>query len=232
MADANQLTAGAISRFISTETGAEALRLALAQRFYFTPQRVGLPGVPLRADPRSDVLMAASGGISQHQSIDAALQFSLNEGALPRVSLGWRWWPAPERLLNVAMRYQSRDYAQIDTSWRWPVSSGWSSLGRLNYSLLREQLDTATGRVQPVSPQMIEGLLGFEYQADCWGARVVAQRFLTTSAIRTTSLFLQFEFTGFARLGIDPLDILARSIPGYRPLPARPTTPSRFHGHE
>jgi LPS-assembly protein len=232
VADANQLTAGAISRFIASGTGAEALRLALAQRFYFTPQRVGLPGVPLRADPRSDVLMAASGGISQHQSIDAALQFSLNEGALPRASLAWRWWPAPERLLNVALRYQSRDYAQIDTSWRWPVSSGWSSLGRLNYSLLREQLDSATGRLQKVSPQLIEGLFGFEYQADCWGARFVAQRFLTTSAIRTTSVFLQFEFTGFARLGIDPLDILARGIPGYRPIPARPVVPSRFLGDE
>jgi LPS-assembly protein len=232
VADANQLTAGAISRFVSAETGVEALRLALAQRFYFTPQRVELPGVPLRTDPRSDILMAASGGISQHQSIDAAVQFSLNEGALPRASLSWRWWPAPERLLNVALRYQSRDYAQIDTSWRWPVAAGWSSLGRLNYSLLREQFDSASGQLQTVSPKMIESLVGFEYQTDCWGARFVAQRFLTTTAIRTTSIFLQFEFTGFARLGIDPLDILARGIPGYRPLPARPTLPSRFHGHE
>ena len=35
VADANKLTAGAISRFISSETGAEALRLALAPRFCF-----------------------------------------------------------------------------------------------------------------------------------------------------------------------------------------------------
>ncbi|MFN5880242.1 MAG: LPS-assembly protein LptD, partial [Burkholderiales bacterium] len=43
IADANQMTVGAVSRYIQTDTGAERLRLALGQRFYFTPQRVSLP---------------------------------------------------------------------------------------------------------------------------------------------------------------------------------------------
>ena len=232
IADANQMTVGAVSRYIQTDTGAERLRLALGQRFYFTPQRVSLPGVALRSDTRSDLLLAVAGGLGRDHYLDAAVQFSVGDGAVPRAGVGWRWWPAFDQLLNVALRYQSRDYAQLDTSWRWPVSGGWSSLGRINYSVLREQFDAASGTVKPVSPQLLEGLLGFEYQADCWSARFVAQRFLTTSALRTTTVFLQFEFNGFARLGIDPLDILSRGIPGYRPAPARPAGASRFHGYE
>lgn len=232
IADANQMTLGAVSRFIQTDTGAERLRLAVGQRFYFTPQRVSIPGVALRSDTRSDMLFAVAGGLGRDQYLDAALQFSVGDGAVPRAGIGWRWWPAFDQLLNVALRYQSKDYAQLDTSWRWPVSGGWSSLGRINYSVLREQFDAASSSVKPVSPQLLEGLLGFEYQADCWSARFVAQRFLTTSALRTTTVFLQFEFNGFARLGIDPLDILSRGIPGYRPAPARPIGASRFHGYE
>ena len=232
IADANQLTVGAVSRFIQTDNGVERLRLAAAQRFYFSPQRVTLPGVSLRTDTRSDMLFAVAGSLAADQFIDAAVQFSLGDGAVPRAGIAWRWWPAYDHLLNVALRYQSRDYAQLDTSWRWPVTGGWSSLGRLNYSVLREQFDAASGGVKPVSPQLLEGLLGFEYQADCWSARFVAQRFLTASALRTTTVFLQFEFNGFARLGIDPLDILSRGIPGYRPAPARPIGASRFHGFE
>ncbi|MFZ9405902.1 MAG: LPS-assembly protein LptD [Burkholderiaceae bacterium] len=230
VADANQLTLGAVSRFIQTDTGVERLRLAAGQRFYFSPQQVTLPGVSPRTDTRSDLLLAVAGGIAADQFLDAAVQFSLSEGAVPRAGISWRWWPNYDHLLNVALRYQSRDYAQLDTSWRWRVNGGWSSLGRLNYSLLK--FDATAGNVQTVAPQLIEGLLGFEYQADCWSARFVAQRFLTASALRTTTVFLQFEFNGFARLGIDPLDILSRGIPGYRPAPARPIGASRFHGYE
>jgi LPS-assembly protein len=188
--------------------------------------------VSLRTDTRSDMLFAVAGGLAADQFIDAAVQFSLGDGAVPRAGIAWRWWPAYDHLLNVALRYQSKDYAQLDTSWKWPVTGGWSSLGRLNYSVLREQFDATSGGIKAVSPQLLEGLLGFEYQADCWSARFVAQRFLTASALRTTTVFLQFEFNGFARLGIDPLDILSRGIPGYRPAPARPIGASRFHGFE
>ncbi|HMS79255.1 MAG TPA: LPS assembly protein LptD, partial [Burkholderiaceae bacterium] len=44
IADANQLTAGAVSRFIDPSTGVESLRLGVAQRAYFSEQRVTIPG--------------------------------------------------------------------------------------------------------------------------------------------------------------------------------------------
>jgi LPS-assembly protein len=232
IADANQITAGAVSRFIDPATGIESLRLAAAQRIYFDPQRVTIPGVPTRNDSRSDVLLAASGNLGGGHSVDAGVQWSLSDGAVPRFGLSWRWWPAADRLFNVALRYQEFDYAQIDTSWRWPLARRWNTLGRINYSVLREQLNPATGSVGPVDPQLLEGLVGFEYLADCWVVRFVAQRFVTASAQRTSAFFVQLELSGLARIGLDPFDILTRNIPGYRPPSQRPVPPSRFYGFE
>jgi LPS-assembly protein len=232
IADANQLTAGAVSRFIDPATGIESLRLGIAQRLYFSPQRVSIPGVPTRTDTRSDVLLVASGNLGGGHGVDAGVQISVADARVPRFGLAWRWWPAYDRLLNVALRYQERDYAQIDASWRWPLSRRWATLGRMNYSVLRERLDPATGAVGPVDPQLLEGLIGFEYAADCWTTRFVAQRFVTAASTRTSAFFVQLELNGLARIGLDPFDILTRNIPGYRPPLQRPATPSRFFGYE
>ena len=42
--NANQLTLALATRLLDNETGAEFLRAAVAQRYYFTPQKVTLPG--------------------------------------------------------------------------------------------------------------------------------------------------------------------------------------------
>ncbi len=232
IADANQLTAGAISRFVDPSTGVESLRLGVAQRAYFTEQRVTIPGVPSRTDSRSDVLFVASGNLGGGHTLDAGVQVSVADGSVPRFGVSWRWWPSADRILNVALRYQEFDYAQIDTSWRWPVARRWTALGRVNYSVLREQLSPVTGTVQPVEPQLLEGVFGFEYHADCWTTRFVAQRYVTATAQRTSAFFVQLELSGLARIGLDPFDILARNIPGYRAPSQRPVTPSRFYGYE
>jgi LPS-assembly protein len=232
IADANQLTAGAVSRFIDPSTGVESLRLGVAQRAYFTEQRVTIPGVPSRNDSRSDVLFVASGNLGGGHTLDAGVQVSVADGSVPRFGVSWRWWPAADRILNVALRYQELDYAQIDTSWRWPVSRRWAALGRVNYSVLREQLSPVTGTVQEVKPQLLEGVFGLEYHADCWTTRFVAQRYVTATAQRTSAFFVQLELNGLARIGLDPFDILTRNIPGYRAPSQRPVTPSRFYGYE
>jgi LPS-assembly protein len=232
IADANQLTAGAVSRFIDPSSGVESLRLGIAQRLYFTEQRVTIPGVPVRTDSRSDLLLVASGNLGGGHSLDAGMQVGFADGSVPRFGLAWRWWPSHDRLFNLALRYQTLDFAQIDTSWRWPLSRRWTTLGRINYSVLREQLDPATGTVVPVDPKLLEGLIGLEYQADCWTTRFVAQRFVTATSQRTTAFFVQLELSGLARIGLDPFDILTRNIPGYRPPSQRPASPSRFYGFE
>ena len=112
------------------------------------------------------------------------------------------------------------------------LKNAWAALGRVNYSVLREQFNPATGAVDRVEPQLLEGVLGLEYHADCWTTRLVAQRYVTATAQRTTAFFVQLELSGLARIGLDPFDILTRNIPGYRAPSQRPLPPSRFFGYE
>ncbi|HEY5800828.1 MAG TPA: hypothetical protein VIT92_11450, partial [Burkholderiaceae bacterium] len=58
--------------------------------------------------------------------------------------------------------------------------------------------------------------IGLEYKADCWVFRAVGQRYTTATRDRPSSFFFQLELNGLARIGSNPLDVLARSIPGYQ----------------
>jgi LPS-assembly protein len=230
IADVNQLTAAAISRFIDPATGAEGIRTATGFRHYFTDQTVSIAGVSPRTDRRSDLLIAATGPLGGFSSFDAGLQYSFATTRVPRVSLAWRHQPSRDQLLNVALRYRAEQLGQADISARWPVSGGWNALGRLNYSFLTSGVDPISGIPNARGP--VEVLSGFEYLASCWGARVVAQRFRTSVADSTTAIFLQLELTGVGRIGQNPINILQRNIPGYR-VPQGPEQPtSRYIGYE
>ena len=48
--------------------------------------------------------------------------------------------------------------------------------------------------------------------------RAVLQRIQTTVDQANTSFFIQLELNGLARVGVSPLDLLRRSVPGYIPV--------------
>jgi LPS-assembly protein len=232
IADQNQLTTAVVSRLVESGSGVESLRFALGQRWYFSSQQVSIPGVEARTDTRSDILVAASALVSPSTSIDAGLQYSLRDSSVPRLNLLWRYLPADGRILNAGVRYLRDQLGQVDTSWRWPIADRWVSLGRINYSWLTRRVDSSTLAVVDSKPGIIEAIGGFEYNADCWTTRFVAQRFVTAAGRSTSAFFLQLELRGLMRIGSDPFDILRRNIPGYRLPNDRPTLPSRFFGYE
>ena len=61
----------------------------------------------------------------------------------------------------------------------------------------------------------LEALVGVEYNADCWVLRAVLHRLTTTTQQASTSVYLQLELNGLARLGTSPLELLRRSVPGF-----------------
>jgi LPS-assembly protein len=205
--DANQLTLGVTSRFIGTDTGAERLRVGVAQRFYFENQQVTLPGVAARTSTSSDLLAALSGAVAPHLRAEAGLQFNTESSQTQKFNVGVRYQPAPGRVLNLSYRETINTLRQTDFSTQWPVGRGWTGLARWNYS----QQDHRT----------LEGLLGAEYSADCWVLRVVAHRFATTTQQAATTFFVQLELNGVSRIGSNPMDALRRNIGGYARLDPR-----------
>ncbi|HKU85406.1 MAG TPA: LPS-assembly protein LptD [Casimicrobiaceae bacterium] len=209
--DANQLTLALTSRYLDRETGAERLRLAVGQRFYFQDQRVSL-NEPLRSASTSDFLVGAEGRLSEAWSLASLLQYNLDSSDVERFNVGVRYTPAPGRALNATWRYTRaladpaggfEQIKQIDLSGQWPVSDRWTLIGRWNYSI--------------ADRKTLEAVAGIEYNADCWVLRIVGQRLTTTTQQATTSVFVQLELNGLARVGTSPLELLRRSVPGYLP---------------
>ena len=209
--DANQVTLGVSSRLISADTGSERLRAGLAQRFYFATQRVTLPGAPARTSSSSDLLAAFSGAVAPSWTMDAGWQYSTNFSQTQRFNVGTRYLPRPGRVLNLSYRETLNSLRQTDVSAQWPVAQGWTGLARWNYSLR----DSRT----------VEGLLGAEYNGDCWVLRVVAHRFATATQQASTTLFVQLELNGVSRIGSNPLETLKRNIGGYARLDPRAERP-------
>ena len=230
IADVNQLTAAAVSRLIDPSSGTEGIRVATGFRSYFSDQQVAIPGVAPRTDRRSDLLLAAAGPLGSHWTLDTGLQYSMATSEMPRFSAVGRYLPPDGRVLNAGVRYRRDQLGQVDVSTRWPVSEGWNSLVRLNYSFLAEGFDPVSG-VQN-SRGFVETLFGFEYGASCWALRLLTQQFRTAANASTTAFFVQLELNGFGTIGQNPFLVLQRNIPGYR-LPSGSLEPgSRYVGYE
>ncbi|MBB5017294.1 LPS-assembly protein [Chitinivorax tropicus] len=215
--DANQVTAAVTTRFLEAGSGRERMRLGVGQRFYRSPQQVTLTPQAIetgRARNSSDIITFGGGQITNSLDVDATWQYNSSIHKTQRIDYNIRYQPAIGKALNLGYR-MNRDalpgivgQRQIDFSTQWPMSSRWSGVTRVAYSLKDRK--------------NIESLAGVEYNAGCWVLRLVGQRFVTTSNQTSSNIFLQVELSDVARIGTNPLELLARTIPGYSKLNASP----------
>ena len=215
--DANQVTVGVTSRLIHPDSGAEQVRLALAQRYYFSGQRVTLPGVAPRPDnaASSDLLAALSGRVLPNWTAEAGWQYDTDRSQTQKFNVATRYQPAPGKVMNLAYRSTVDLIKQTDVSVQWPVTANWNVVGRWNYSIK----DSRT----------LESLAGVEYDGGCWVFRAVGHRFVTALNSVNTSLFFQLELNGVSRIGSNPMDVLRRNVGGYTRLD--PRTPETSDAH-
>jgi LPS-assembly protein len=223
VSDAHQLTTGVTTRVLDPQTGAEALRLGVVQRYLFRDQRVTPDGQPF-TQRFSDVLLLGSTSLVTNWTLDASVQYSPDIGRTVRSIVGARYSPGPYRTINATHRLARGLGEQLEIGWQWPVygpasstaaplflntSQGsascrgtWYTVGRINYSTSESRLT--------------DSVLGLEYDAGCWIGRVVAERLSTGRSEAVTRLLLQLELVGLSRLGSNPLQVLKDNIPGYR----------------
>jgi LPS-assembly protein len=212
IADANHLTLALTTRYINPETGEERLRFAVGKRQYLTSQRVDLPGAAIPVGSTSDLLLSAAASFAKGWSFDSTVQLNSEDNSTVRSSVGVRYNPSPRNLINVAYRYNRGQLEQWDVSAQWKLGGRWYGVGRVNYS--NTDLLNNLQREKRVS----EALLGLEYDASCWVARVVASRFLTATQTANTALFFQLELVGMGSVGSNPIETIRRNVPGYRKL--------------
>jgi len=221
--NANQLTLALATRVLDDETGAERLRAAIGQRYYFSEQKVTLPGESPRSSNETDLLAAVTAQLGVSWAIDLAAQYSAEESAVSRATAGMRWQPRRASVLSAYYRYQEGSTpdsgtSQIDVAAQWPLSDRWYGVGRYNYSI--------------DSHKPVEIIAGFEYKDDCWLLRFAFQRFQTTTASSTTNFYVQLELSGLTSVGTNALSQLQRNIPGYQRINPLPRQPGMFEYYE
>ena len=219
ISDGHQITAGATTRWLDSDTGAETLRLGIAQRYLFRDLRITSDGVPL-TQRLSDLLLDGSTSLVPNWQFDVSMQYSSELSRPVRSIVAVRYLPEPFHALSATYRFARGLSEQVELGWQWPVyrrdgsdSSGSGSgsgkcggtlyaVGRLNYS-------TRDSR-------FTDSIAGFEYDAGCWIGRIVAERQSVGRTEASTRLLLQLELVGLSRIGSNPLQVLKDNIPGYK----------------
>jgi LPS-assembly protein len=232
VSDSNQLTAGVTSRILDPDTGAEALRVGLAQRYRLRDQRITPDGVPL-TQHFSDVLVFGSTTLVPRWTFDASAQFNPDSHRIERSLAGFRYSPGSYRTVGLTYRLTRGLSEQLELGWQWPIygrppagergeraSGGGNcsgtlySVGHANYAMRDSRLT--------------DSIVGFEYDAGCWIGRIVVERLSTGRSEATTRLLLQLELVGLSRLGSNPLRVLKDNVPGYQLLREERTTTTPF----
>ena len=237
ISDNNLLTLGVSTRFVDADSGAQLARFGMAQRLRFDDQRVTLNPLDATAQAGfSDVLLGASVNVHDSWAVDSTVQYNAKTDQSIRSTIGARYNPGNYRVINAAYRYQRDASEQLDVSWQWPINNLWGDLGqdlvagrgqgegryygvgRMNYSLNERRL--------------VDTILGVEYDAGCWLARVVLERVQTSTFTATGRLMFQLEFVGFTRLGVSPLQSLTQNISRYQNLRDSGGILSRFSNYD
>jgi LPS-assembly protein len=79
---------------------------------------------------------------------------------------------------------------------------------------------------------LVNTIVGFEYDADCWLGRIVVERLNSSVISSNTQIMFQLELVGFSRLGPNPLQSLRSNIQRYQPLREQTLQPSRFGNYD
>jgi LPS-assembly protein len=199
--DANQVTLALTSRLLDPQSGADRLRVLIGQRYAAQTPRVNLVTTADPVPNKSDILLAASGKVTNAWSLDSGMQYNPNQTHTEQFNMALRYQPEAGKVVNLGYRFTRNSLRQTDVSTQWPLSAHWRGVARWNYSLQDRRL--------------LEALGGLEYNESCWTVRMVAQRFATATQETSTGFFVQLELTDLVRVGADPLTVLQQSIPGY-----------------
>jgi LPS-assembly protein len=242
ISDTRGLTVGARSRLLDPQSGAEMLRLGIAQRFLLRDQRVvlpnavGLPGGDPLLERLSDVLVGGDLQWDPRWSASANVQFNPKERQSVRTTLSGRYTPSDYRVLSAAYRLQRGSSEQFEMGWQWPLNDLWSTPARQSEhsQALGPGQWYSVGRVNYSVPdrKVVDLVAGFEYDAGCWLARAVVERLQRSSASANQRILLQLEFSGFSRIGSNPLKTLKDNVPRYQYLREVTNPPSRFQQYD
>ena len=210
--DANQFSIGLTSRIIDESRGTEKLKLNLGQIIHLRDRKVIIPGGNRQTETLSDFLFEMTANPINGIKFRGSARWDPNDDKLRKSTASLRIQPNQDTVLNLGYRQRKGrnifqpNIKQADISARIPIMDSLALIGRWNYSLEEKE--------------SIETFGGIEYESCCWGAKLIARRFLKNSnnadGVHDNSIFMQIHFRGLGGFGRGGSEsFITRGIPGY-----------------
>jgi len=210
--DADQVSLGVTTRFISQDNGREHFRFSVGEIFYFDDRRVTLNGTPGADEMQDNSALAAemSAALAGHWRLLGNIVWDPDDNQVDEGGAAIQYRRDNRHIFNIGYRNRvEEDIEQTDLSLYWPITKHLAIMGRWNYDL--------------VSGRTIEGFGGIEYGDCCLQVRLMARRFLDSPTARDfedieadDGIFVQIVFKGLAGFGTKVESVLERGIRGYR----------------
>ncbi len=234
--DANQVTTALTSRLVDDNTGLERLKLNVGEIFYFRDRQIGVPtalsngnvvNMGASKDAESNIVTELSSELTKQISVNTGAQWSPIRNDIERIKANIHFRNQSNELFNIGYLYRknplipdgSNNISQGDTSFRWPIAKDWHLLGRMQYSLLYQEIQ--------------DSFIGVEKENCCWRFRILARHYMNNvtiinnqAVVATTGttvpgssqdgVFFQIELKGLTGFGDDVDQFLQKSIYGFR----------------
>lgn len=220
LGDANQLTLGFTSNWLSSDLSQTIGSISLGQVIYFSDRKVSVSNSD-QAQTIEDSDLATKVTFQVHRNIQLRSDFlySPPKGRVMRATMGVEYQGNHQRRIKLDYRFVREDLIeqstlpvnQLDSAVIWPVSDQWRILGRIFYDIDEHK--------------ELDAFIGFEYDDCCYRVRLLARRWLDSKLADLVEneqlpydngLFLEVDLKGLASSGNKIKKLLKETLPGFR----------------
>lgn len=221
--DANQLSIGLTTRFLSADDGREMFNASLGQIVYFENRRVRVtPGAPELQRSNSEMAGDLNFFPNEYLSVRASAQYDASTG---KVNAGYaqaNYEREDGQLINVGYTYRrpialvgdQPETAQAHVSTFYPINDEWRAFAAWNYSV--------------EANRSVEDMFGVEYDSCCFIIRLMHLRYFDTARgvipdfnapnlERERAVQAQFVLKGLGGVGSQVEALMTDMIRGFRP---------------
>lgn len=187
--NANQLTLALTTRSINQVNGRELWSLSFGQILYFENQKVlSVDNEPILSENSSPFIAEFILNLTNRLRARVATQWDWQNSQFDVTVIGATYTARNGLRLGAEYRYRRGSVDQYDIRYYQPINESWRVMGRVNYSMLDNDLLSAEA--------------GFEYDSCCWALRFVAKRFLRNrEGDHRDAIYVQLILKGLGGFG-------------------------------
>ena len=192
LGDAEQLTLGLTTRYITAQ-GFEKANFKVGQAYYFSDRKVQLRNsAPAETSNQSDIATLATWYITNNTKTYLDTVFDSSDFEVQSSTLGLKYKRDYDHVVNFRYRFTDSSREQADLSYIWPLSTHWTSLGRVLYDIRGNETEEAS--------------LGLEYESCCWKLSFAGRHWLDGTETNGSNkydygIFLQLTLKGLGSFG-------------------------------